>query len=587
MPPGGAADGKTTSQFQIIPLTPEKDATTGCRQVTQMQYVYTYQKENQERNEENGTATLDNNRFQTDTELHELTNNTSAAICTLIEENHNPGNAGSHAISLNETPQQKPKRKRHRPKVITEGKPRTKPVTAKPSTSTVSPTGKRKYVRKKPLNKAPTTTPAESKDNPTGKRRYVRKKPLNKASTTTPLEVTGGSIDPKALEPANKSCRRSLNFDIEGKPGEEHSKPQEQDVSRGNQSKSTVSIGQGIEVLVEATQAGIPYDLADSVNQMLKDYMLFAEKQAPSTPLPKQTYNPRRKGNDNFQDSHAKVEVQVTTHTVQQNTTQIILPADTQLPSVNPDNSNSSPCTILTDKGKANGSKRKHLSFVQQPDSCNTNLTGIRYNSLPAYQIMFPSIFKKKRTEKGQCSTTSSTSCVTAAEDMGRQEETCPQKDASADPSTSTSNCMISASHSSSNGIPGAHGETGGLQCELQTSGPLISQRERSTRKRSKGPNQIQGLASVAKVATDVLHCDCKTQVMADKNEHQVEDSNRPQTCIEALVAEMRGTLKTKKRTKKRFFLVNSTSSSANGEQSHGRIILYNQHQFLAKSLGT
>ncbi|KAF2289764.1 hypothetical protein GH714_038529 [Hevea brasiliensis] len=498
LPPIVAADSKTT--FQIIPLTPEKDATTECGQVSQNQ---------KERNkQENRTAITVVDTLQTDRELQELANDSSsAAICTLIKENHNPGNEGSHAI---ETPQRKPRRKRHRPKVITEGKPKTKP-TAKPTPSTESPTGKRKYVRKKPLNKAPIPPLAESEKKPTGKRRYVRKKPLNKATTTTPVEATGESIDPKALELAKKSCRRSLNFDIEGKPIDDSSKCklncnkdsplQAQDVSRGNQSKSIVAIGQGIEVLVEATQAGIAYDLADTVNQMLKDYMSFPEKQAPSTPLPAKTYPPRRKRNDNSQESHAKVEAQAIAHTVQQNT-QIMLPADTQLPSVNPDGSNCSPCTILTEKGKANGSKRKYLSFIQQPDSCSTNLTG-------------------------------------------------------------------------------------GLQSELQTYGLTICQTERPTKKRSSGPTRIRDLTSLAKIGTGVMHQTCTArQIPANYNVHQVEDSNKPHACIEALVAEMHGTLMTKKRTKKRVVLINSASSSTNGEQSHGKIILYNQSQFLAKSSG-
>ncbi|KAJ8479041.1 hypothetical protein OPV22_022768 [Ensete ventricosum] len=69
-------------------------------------------------------------------------------------EKHNPEIQG---IDLNRTPQQKPKRKMHRPKVIQEGKPSgaPKPRTPKLVTSKVAKmneegsTGKRKYVRKK------------------------------------------------------------------------------------------------------------------------------------------------------------------------------------------------------------------------------------------------------------------------------------------------------------------------------------------------------------------------------------------------------------------------------------------------------
>ncbi|KAF2307575.1 hypothetical protein GH714_029822 [Hevea brasiliensis] len=451
---GEPAESKTTSQ--IIPLTPEKDAIVGCRQVTPMKYVYTEQRENQERNEqENGTATTAVG-FQIDKEHQELPKGSlSAVVYTLIKENHNHDK---------ETPQQKPRRRKHRPKVVTEGRPRTrKPVTAKPTPSTESLTLKRKYVRKKPLNNAPKPLPAVCKENTTGKRTYVRKKPLNKASTTPPVGGSEESSNPKALESANKSCRRSLNFDIEAKPGDDssnckpncnkYSQPQTQDVSAGNQPKSTVAIGQGIEVIVKTTQAGIAYDLADSVNQMLKDYTSLPEKQAPSTLLPAKSYPPNGKQNDNSQESHAKAKAQGTAHTVHQNTTQIMLPADTQLPSANPDGSNCRTCTILIDEGKANGSKRKLFNSIQQPDSYCTNLSGIQYNSLPTYQIIFSDILKKKRTEKGQNSTISSTSCVTVAKDIGRTDITCSQKDVRVYPSTSTSNCLMSTPHCTANGI--------------------------------------------------------------------------------------------------------------------------------------
>ena len=73
----------------------------------------------------------------------------------------------NQSIDLNKTPQQKPKRKKHRPKVIREDKPaRTpKPKTPNPVTpkrakkKEENPSGKRKYVRKKKLQNSP--------DNPT------------------------------------------------------------------------------------------------------------------------------------------------------------------------------------------------------------------------------------------------------------------------------------------------------------------------------------------------------------------------------------------------------------------------------------
>lgn len=57
-------------------------------------------------------------------------------------------------IDLNQTPQQKPRRKKHRPKVVRGGKParRGRKATMKPVTlkATERPNGKRKYVLETP-----------------------------------------------------------------------------------------------------------------------------------------------------------------------------------------------------------------------------------------------------------------------------------------------------------------------------------------------------------------------------------------------------------------------------------------------------
>ncbi|KDP42755.1 hypothetical protein JCGZ_23695 [Jatropha curcas] len=593
--PGETADSFSSKACsQMFPVTPDKAARVEGEQVPQMQYLCTDERASQERNElENGIAST---AVDTDKLQKSAKDSSRAAVCELVNENHSPGKDGSHAISLSETPQletpqQKPRRRKHRPKVITEGKPRPrKPVTPKPALNTESPTGKRKYVRKKPVNDTQTTPPSESTGTPTGKRKYVRKKPLNKDSTNSPVEATGETTDP-VLEPANKSCRRSLNFDIEEQPRDDSSKckpnsngdsqPQAQDVSRGNQPKSTVAIGRGIEVMVETTQTGIAYDLTRSVNQMLKDYISLPEKQIPTLPLPAKTYPLRSKQNDNSQRRDAKAEDPVTAHSVQQNTTKIMLQADTQLPPVNPNISNCSNSTTLAEEAQANGSKRKLYSFIQQPDTCSTNLTGIQHNALSSYQkmpaVLFPSIFKKKRTEKGQNSTTSSTSSVTAAKDIVRQEITCPQRDAKGNPSISEVNGLTSAPYFNANGH---------LQHKLQPSSSDFCQIERSRKKRSRGPTRARDLASLTKIVRGEISNFASTQVPLDSNVLQVGGSNSSHACIEALVAGMRGTLTTKKRTKKRVSLVNSVSSSTNWEQSQGKIILYNQNQFSAKSLG-
>ncbi|CAL9198321.1 unnamed protein product [Musa hybrid cultivar] len=144
------------------------------------------------------------------------------------------GNVENNGIDLNKTPRQKPKRKKHRPKVIREGKPKRtpKPATPKP----VNPSGKRKYVRRNKVQVAsenPSGEPEEEaaapgsmdgtksvrrsvknkEDNPSGKRKYVRKKKIENSSDN-PLSIPGVTADPESSH-GTKSVRRCLNFDAE------------------------------------------------------------------------------------------------------------------------------------------------------------------------------------------------------------------------------------------------------------------------------------------------------------------------------------------------------------------------------------
>ena len=140
-----------------------------------------------EREKEN-TTTLEN-VLELDTDKEEARpsgDSLLAANPTELQENQNPEKLDSSAIDLKKTPQQKERRKKHRPKVITEGKPRT------------------------PKQVTPKTT--DSKENPTTKRKYVRKNAKEKASET-PSEVAGQCEDSKAATPRKRTCRKALNFE--------------------------------------------------------------------------------------------------------------------------------------------------------------------------------------------------------------------------------------------------------------------------------------------------------------------------------------------------------------------------------------
>ncbi|XP_019453312.1 PREDICTED: protein ROS1-like isoform X1 [Lupinus angustifolius] len=149
-----------------------------------------------------------------------------AAVSTQLKENDNPDYGSSHDIDLSKTPQQKTKRRRkHRPKVIIEGKPKR---TRKPATQ----------------------KPAQAKETPTVKRKYVRKKGLNNTSIS-PTEMMGELTEEINPESAKQPCRRSLNFDIG--PIDESSACRE---------NATAHMGKETGVVEQQTNENLAHDLS-------------------------------------------------------------------------------------------------------------------------------------------------------------------------------------------------------------------------------------------------------------------------------------------------------------------------------------
>ncbi|XP_019152735.1 PREDICTED: protein ROS1-like [Ipomoea nil] len=140
-------------------------------------------------------------------------------------ENHKPDYGDSPGSKLNKTPQQKPRRKKHRPRVVIEGKPnRTyKPRTPKNSGVEETQTVKRKYVRRKEVNNpaaAPSddgsnvinseTKPPSSNETPTSKRKCVRRRG-GKKPAVTPSDMDSNALDPETKSPDSNEtpkCKR-------------------------------------------------------------------------------------------------------------------------------------------------------------------------------------------------------------------------------------------------------------------------------------------------------------------------------------------------------------------------------------------
>ncbi|XP_057789395.1 protein ROS1A-like [Salvia miltiorrhiza] len=118
---------------------------------------------------------------------------TASPDISATKEKQNLVGGNNGEFDLNGTPPQKaPKRRKHRPKVVREAKPKRTP----------KPAAKE--------NKNP------GGDPPT-KRKYVRKKNI-KSSTNQSVDAENGVAVPDS-QPQGKSCKRALNFDLENGVG--------------------------------------------------------------------------------------------------------------------------------------------------------------------------------------------------------------------------------------------------------------------------------------------------------------------------------------------------------------------------------
>ncbi|XP_022767171.1 protein ROS1-like [Durio zibethinus] len=595
--PAGTMDALShTSISDFAPITPEKATRVESKEDSEIENSYMEnrpEKRDEQANELAGTR-VDVNGLQCSIEIQKpVTESSLAAIPS--KENNNPDNGGIHLADLEKTPQQKQRRRKHRPKVITEGKPRTrKPVTPKPSGSQENPTGKRKYVRKNRLNKDTSIPPGEANaENSTRKRKYVRRKGLNKDSMIPTHESGQGATPTDTLEHNKKSCRRALGFDTEGQErGESPAcKPAcnlnstsgtENLWKGGSQSKSIMQLCSGIELAAENTKTGIAYEL----NQKLKEYLSLPEDQAPRTPLPTKNNPPCRRQNANSQKLNNRKD-QCSAHDVLkkngQSVGQSLLQSNAQLPARSPNDSNCSTSSVLKG-GQASELKTNKSTATQQAYTSAVNSYGSHYNNLYVYQmipgIQFSKNHRRKRTEKGQTSATSSaSSSITAAKSLVPAEV-----------------CLldsIEVSHPfSSTGVPAKLEEAGrnfSLN-KLQTFNCIMAsnQTESLKKKRTRGATQVQDLASLNGIALCNRHPECySSQSPVAYDMREVGNSDRPHTSIEALMTEMQAKLAKKKRSKKRNCLVNSACSSTSEAQLHKRLVLSNQNQFSPKLLGT
>ncbi|CAA3014678.1 ROS1-like isoform X1 [Olea europaea subsp. europaea] len=363
-------------------------------------------------------------------------------MSTQLEENHKPDKEGTEDVDLIKTPQRKPRRKKHRPKVIIESQSQITPTSRveRPSDFQETTKRKRKYVRRKGVNNLTAATsfereinrtdtitnPSSAKETTNSKRKYVRRGVYKPAANTFDEEACE-TIDPKPVRQTRNSCRRSLKFDFEGQMKDESNLDMEtgaQNFNAEDQSGSTMQCRQGREEM-KKTGVSIAYDLACPLKQVLEGHY--------------STSSPHAK-TDTLLDKSTLVDLKICTrgkcqivfsdftHEKEGNTVQITTNSDSQLTPKSPNDLDCSSSTWLMQERDL---KRQHIGTTVVAESCRSNSTETFQNSLQAYSaifrqnaynydctpgIHFPEMYETKKIEKGHNSVISSMHTVIDSE---------------------------------------------------------------------------------------------------------------------------------------------------------------------------
>ncbi|PIA54768.1 hypothetical protein AQUCO_00900981v1 [Aquilegia coerulea] len=457
---------------------------------------------------------------------------TCDALSTPSKETIQHEKGEDNGIDLNKTPQQKPRKKRkYTPKVLKEGKPKRTPKSAVKQTNT--------------------------KENKTGKRKYVRKKGINTLSTPS-TDVVGDSSGGKQC-PVTGSCKRALNFDLEGEGNESQKTPMHQEVDQSNNLLNTASctfnipesqasdlptpnkeshrctalqFSHSVDKIVERSLPSMAFDLNHSATQMPSDFLPGIAPQPTRRELLRKnlTFLGRDDHNKRTASDYQTWGIKYQQEKMQPafisennlDYQEVPVPLGVQdnihLISKNPNNINCGWYHPLAEDKQARLTKRAHPQTTDEGHLRSFDLTGTRFDASKVYQemlqanedirngngdMLFPDIFKKRRTE----TTTGKPRPGTVGD--GHKETT-----------THYTKNRLSTSHWHSSHLCHASSELSQSQRNsfqhhnadcMTTFGKLksseselmltIRQTEMKTRKRSKGHTRVRDFASLTEVA--------------------------------------------------------------------------------------
>ncbi|KAK4755246.1 hypothetical protein SAY87_009003 [Trapa incisa] len=428
-------------------------------------------------------------------------------------------------VSMSKTPQQKPKRKKHRPKVVSEKKP-----TPKPTPKSVGTDGETRV-----------------------KRKYVRRKGIEKSHPNLPSEVTDDSGRQNIDDPPKKSCRKALNFDSKQQTSEtiagKAATAAEQVHDIQNQREhGNDQLPRGFEVELGNGPQCTAHTPNQSMNVRGISDVLFQERQDLSKTSPAQTSSQQKNlsarsavsvpGTDQqcTDDAPNHVVIQIMTGQNKFFETEGVLPTEM--------------------KSRPSDTREKTPNRYM-------NMSGIQFNSLQAYEsnswLHFPNIHKKKRTEKGQVSISAKPSPMN-----GKMMKGLGTGNTFNDEKTHILSLKVDQAAK-------LH-ENGTSQEEQQVADCFLPfpQTKRPSKKRSRGLTRVQVSTSLNKQMEDLIMPTHTSQKSATDDAAQYQS-------MQALLMEMDANLSRKKRTK-RAPLVNSAYQGALTSEPNGNEPMHQNH---------
>ncbi|XP_073157361.1 DNA glycosylase/AP lyase ROS1 isoform X2 [Henckelia pumila] len=501
---------------------------------------------------------------------------------TQLQENHKPDKEGNKETNLTKTPQQRPRRRKHRPKVVIEGKPKRtpKPNKERPIASQrVKKCTQRK--RASITNDIPSEGESSGTDSsdevpnsmntPGGRSKCGRTQGIDK------LEPKMKSSTPKirslkSIEQTRSSCRRSLNFDLKNLVREESS-------PCSSSANSDMELQAKMEVEMKKNHIDA-YELTSSSDHLPEEYLSRPNRETPNlSPHEKMDSTDDHMVTNQNICTRGKCQIVFldATPDKEEITAKVTLnPSGCWTPKSPSDSNCSSTC--MTREKQAGSLKRQYMSITPETELCNSAF----YNSSGSYfsifsqnaatnegtTIMhFPAIYKKKRTDKRQNRPTTSPDCTMTTSNNRVKLGNQPLDDSCRMLFTSKS---YQGSFVSQNRViyPQNHYlENDRTRIKEQTSkcrlglGPT----EWIKKKRSKGPARVRKLTSLIEVCKE-LPASSSITAQFSRIDRKIQNPLEKRSCMEALRADICPTM-TKKKRSKRSVLINSTIKNMSNQQ--------------------